>query len=119
MASVNLLVTDRAVLKTRGPQIVERRRYHSYNRTRVRRNRQIRVALQTNQAHLLPNQHSRIGRAVRLVTRAATLKPHWGMLKRKGTALVPVAIEASQFVGAERLHHRRTDAAVRIVAIDA
>jgi hypothetical protein len=115
---VDLLVTDRAVLKTWRTQIVERWRHYSDNRARIVYAGQIRVALQTNQAHLLPDQHARIGRAMRFMTRPATLKPHGGVLKCKGSAFVPVAVEASRLVGAERLHHRRTDAAVRIVAID-
>jgi len=118
VATVNLLVTDRAVLKTWRTQIVERRRHHSDHRARIVYAGQIGVALQTNQAHFLPYQHARIGRAVRLMTCPATLKPHGGVLKRKGPPLVPVAVEASRFVGAKRLHHCRTDAAVRIVAID-
>ena len=97
---------------------MERRRYHSANRTRIVYAGQIRVALQTNEAHFLPNQHARVGRTMRLMTRATTLKPHGNVLERKGPTLVPVAIEASRLVGAERLQHCRTDAAVRIVAID-
>ncbi len=97
---------------------MERWRHYSDNRARVVYAGQIRVALQTHQAHFLPDQHARVGRTMRLVTRAATLKPHGSVFKRKGPAFVPVAVEASRFVGAERLHHCRTDAAVRIVAID-
>ena len=55
---------------------------------------------------------------MRLMTRAATLKAHGSVFKRKGPAFIPVAVEASRLVGAERLQHRWTDAAVRIVAID-
>jgi len=53
------------------------------------------------------------------MTSPTTLKPHHGVLKGKGTALVGVAVEASGFVGAERLQHRVPDRAVRIMAIHA
>lgn len=118
MASVNLLVADRAVLKARRTQIVERWRHHSDNRARIVYARQIRVAFQANQADLLPNQHARVGRTMRLMTGAATLKPHGRVFKRKGPAFIPVAVEASRVVGAERLQHGRADTAVRIVTID-
>ena len=77
------------------------------------------MTLQADQAHFLPGQHARIGRAVRLMTRAATLKPYGSVFKRKGPPLVPVAVEASRLVGGEGLQHGRANASVRIVAIDA
>jgi hypothetical protein len=77
------------------------------------------MALQADEAHFLPGQHAWIGRAMRFMTRTATLKPHCGVLERKGTALIPMAVETPRFVGSERLHHRRANTAVRIMAIDA
>ena len=53
------------------------------------------------------------------MTRAATFKPNRSMLERKRAALVPMAVETSGLVGAEGLHHRGTDAAMWIVAVDA
>jgi len=77
------------------------------------------MALETHEPHLLADQHARISRAVRFVTNPATLEPHCRMLERKRTTLVAVALEAARLVRSERLHHRRPDTAVWIMAIDA
>jgi hypothetical protein len=119
VASMNLLMTDRAVSKAGRSQIVERWGHNSQSGVRFRRHRQVGVAFKTHQPYYLPGQHTWIGRAMRLVASATTLKPHGRVLERKWTALVAVAVEASRFIGTERLHHCRLDTAMRIVAIDA
>ena len=77
------------------------------------------MALQADEAHVGARQHSRIRRAMRLVTGLAALKAHRRMFERKGTALVAVAFEAPRLIGGEALQHGGTDAAVRIVAVHA
>jgi len=53
------------------------------------------------------------------VTASAALESDRLMLERERTAFVPVTIEATGLIGRERLRHRRPEASVRIVAIDA
>ena len=65
-------------------------------------------------------QHPRVGRAVRLMAGAAAFQPSPERARRrKGPALVAVALEAARLVGIARLDHLRQEAAVRIVAIHA
>ena len=80
---------------------------------------EIRVALQADKSDIGARQHSRIGRAVRLMTRLAAFKAHRGMLEGERAALIAVAFEATRLVGGEALQHCRADAAVRIVAVHA
>jgi hypothetical protein len=98
---------------------VERRRHNAQNSVRLCRYRQIGMALETNQPHFLPDQHSRIGRPMRLVAGSAAFQAHWGVFESKRTALVAVAPEAAGFVGRKNLHHAGPEASVRIVAIHA
>ena len=53
------------------------------------------------------------------MTGGASLEAHGAMLEGKWTSLIAVAAQAPRFIGGETLRHRRPDAAVRIVAIDA
>ena len=53
------------------------------------------------------------------MARRAAFKAHRRVLESERPALVAVAVEASRLVRGEDLRHRRPDAAVRIVAIDA
>ena len=76
------------------------------------------MALEANESYFLARQHSRIGRAVRLMTGRAAFKPHRTVLESERAALVAMAIQASRFVRAESLRHAGADAAVGIVAID-
>ncbi len=77
------------------------------------------MAFQTDKADLGACQHSRIGGAMRFMTRRAALEPHGGVLKRKWPALVAVAFETSGIVGREGLLHGRAGAAMWIVAVHA
>ena len=117
---MHLLVTEGAVLEARTAQVVERRRHRSQRRVgRRNRHRQVGVALQAHQAHLLPRQHARIRRAVRLMAGAAAFEAHRSVLEGKGSHLIAVALGAAGFVGARRLDRFGQRAAVRIVAIHA
>ena len=119
MTSVDFLMADGAVLESRRPQIVERRRHDPQCHVRVGGSRQIGVTLEADQAHFLARQHPRICRAVRLVAAPATFKTHHGMLEGERTAFIPMTVETSRFVRGEYLRHCRPHGAVRIVAIDA
>src|SRR5207248_8102968 len=81
--------------------------------------RQVGVTLQTDLLYYRARQHPRIGGPVRLVARGAAFKTYGRVLEREWSALVPMAPETARLVGAERLSHRGTRAAVRIVAVDA
>jgi len=116
---MDFLMADRAVLESRRPQIVERRRHHPQGHVRVGGSRQIGVTLETDQANFLARQHPRIRRAVRLVAAPATFKTDYRMLERERTAFIPMTVETSWFICGEYLGHCRPHGAVRIVAIDA
>lgn len=116
---MDFLMADRAVLESRRPQIVERRRNHPQGHVRVGGSRQIGVTLEADQAHFLARQHPRIRRAVRLVAAAATFKTDYRMLEGERTAFIPMTVETSWFIGGEYPGHCRPHGAVRIVAIDA
>ena len=77
------------------------------------------MTLQANKSDIGARQHSRIGRAVRLMTRLAAFKAHRGMLESEWTALVAVTAEASRLISGKSLEHGGPDAAVGIVAVDA
>jgi len=77
------------------------------------------MALETNQPHFLPDQHSRIGRPVRLVAGRAAFQAHRSVFEGERTALVAMAPKATSFVGRKNLHHSRLETSVRIVAIHA
>jgi hypothetical protein len=53
-----------------------------------------------------------------LVTAPATSEAHRRVLKGEWAALVPMTLETTWLIGGEQLHHRRPDAAMRVVAID-
>ena len=118
MAAVNLLMADRAVLVARRTQIVECRRYHSRHANRVIR-RQVGMALEAYEAHLLPRQHARVCGAVRFMASGATFEAHRLVFECEWTALIAVAIQTSGFVCAKALLHRGANGTVRIVAIHA
>jgi hypothetical protein len=81
--------------------------------------REVGVTLQTDLANILPGEHPGVGGAMRFMTGSATLKANGGVLEGEGAADLRVALEASRFVGGCELHHARTEASVRVVAIDA
>ena len=116
---MDFLMADGAVLESRRPQVVERRRHDAQSHVRVGGSRQIGVTLETDQAHFLARQHSRIRRAVRLVAAPATFKTHHRMLEGERTAFIPMTVEASWFIRREYLGHCRPHGAVWIMAIDA
>jgi len=77
------------------------------------------MALETHETNVGAYQHPRIRRAVRLMTRLATLKTHGRMFERERPALVAMAFEAARLIRRKGLLHGRPDAAVGIVAIHA
>ncbi len=77
------------------------------------------MALQTNQPHLMPHQHSRIYGTMRFVARRASFEPDWRVLERERSALIAMALNTAGFVSRECLGHGRTCRPMRIVAIDA
>ena len=117
---MKLLMADRAVLINRRIQIVNRRRNNSHGEAFARhRRRHIGVAFQTHLPHLRANQHSRVGRSVLLMAGGAAVELHRRMLERERSALIAMALQATRFARRERLRHRRTHGAVRVVAIHA
>src|SRR5215471_7752106 len=115
-----LLVTLRAVLKTRRAQVMQRRSHCSQIRARRRiRHRKIRVTFHADEPHVSPRQHPRIRRPVRLMARAAPFEPHRSVVERKRPHLIAVTLGAGPFVGPHRLNRARRRRAMRVVAIDA
>src|SRR5262249_7484527 len=117
--AVHLQMANRTVAKARTAQIVKRGRRHSDGGIGWPGYRQIRVAVQTDQKHLLPNQHARIRRTVRLVTSGAAFQPDGGVLEGEWSTLLAMAAEASSLVGIECANGSQQHTAVRIVAIRA
>src|SRR5580704_5279249 len=117
MAAMNFLMTDGAVLKHRGTQIVKSRRHDARN-LRWRRGEK-RVTLQAYKTDIGARQHPGIRRAMWLVTRLAAFKTHRSMLERERSTLVAMAREATWVVGRETLEHRGPDAAMGVVAVHA
>src|SRR6266496_4156870 len=101
MTAMNLLMTDRAVLKARRPQVVEGGRDYSGRRFRAHYGRQVGVAFEADLLNGGTRQHPRIRRAVRLMTRCTTLETHWRMFKSEWATLVAMAPEAAWLVGGE------------------
>lgn len=97
---------------------MERRRNYA-DRSGAIQSRQIGVALETRQPHLLPRQHSGISGSVRFMTRRTSFKSHWTVLEGERPALIAMTGQAAGFIGSEALQHRRTYRAVWIVAVDA
>ena len=121
---MDLLVADRAVLVTGRSQIVKRRRDRAGQNAAVLHRGgadggQIRVALQTVEAHLMPVQHAGIGAAVRFVAGIAALELHGRVLERERTAFIAMTFEAARLIRREGLGHGRPQGAVGIVAIHA
>ena len=112
-------MTYRAILIDRRAQIVKRWRHDADGSRLVIHTRQIGVTFQTHEANFCPSQHARIRRAMHFVTRGAALEPYGRVLEREGSAFVAMALEATGLVRGEDLGHRRTNAAVWIVAIHA
>src|SRR5580704_8002654 len=81
--------------------------------------RQTCMTLQTQQPHLLPDEHARVGRSVGLVTGCTAFKTHRRVLKRERAALISMTLETTGLIGGENLQHGGPDASVGIVAIDA
>ena len=116
---MHLLVTDGAVLKAGEVQVVEGRRNNSAGPIRGFRAGQIGMAFETDLVHVIPRQHSGIQRTVWVMTGGATFEAHRSVLESEGPAFIAVAPETGGFVGIELAAQRGTDAAVRIVAVDA
>jgi hypothetical protein len=116
VASVNFLMTDRAVLKPRRAKIVKRGR-HVAQCSCLRA--QIGVAFQANKPDLMPGQHTRIRGTVRLMAALTSFKSHGRVLKGKRASLVRVAAQAARLVRGERPNLSRINRPVRIVAIHA
>ena len=112
-------MTDSAILIDRRAQIVKRWRHNADGSRPVIHPRKVGVAFQTHELHLRTGQHARIGGAMHFVTGGASFEANRRVLERERTALVAVAFEAAGLVRGEDLCHRRTNAAVRIVAIHA
>jgi hypothetical protein len=113
---MHLNVTDRTVLDPGTAQIMEGGRRAAQ---RAGLGTDIGVAFQTLQPHLLPGQHARIRRTVRLMTGSAPFHAHRGMLECERAAFVAVTSEATGFVRGDRAERAVDLASVRIMAIDA
>ena len=88
-------MTDRAVLIPRISQIVKRGRFAANRRAG---GSEIRMALQTEKARLVSNQHPRIRRAMPLVARLAAFDAHRRVLECKWSTLVAVAFHATGLI---------------------
>ncbi len=77
------------------------------------------VALQAQEALLVPGEHTRVGGAVRLVTGAAIPQEDRRVLEWKRPALVAVAFEAPDVIRRDPPQLARRQLAVRIVAVGA
>ena len=111
-------MTNGAVLKARGSQIVKRRRNSPYFSVR-RGSRQVRVAFQAHQALLVTHQHSGVRRSVRLMACAAAFQPHGRVLEHKWAAFIAVTAQASWLIAERNSHTIGPEAGVWIVAIHA
>ena len=100
---MNLLMADRAVLILRQAKVVERGRHNAG--LAVHCHRQIGMAFQTDQPHLVrasacADWPSRAAHGSR-----ASFIPHRGVLKSKRAALIAVAFHAARLVCSEGLPH--------------
>ena len=77
------------------------------------------MTFEAHQANFVPDQHSRISRAVRLMAGGATFEANGGVLEYKWSTFVAVALEAGRLVTEGNAHALRHIARVRIVAIGA
>jgi hypothetical protein len=77
------------------------------------------VTFQTDEPHLMPREHPRIRRTVHLVTGAAALQPHRGVLERERSPLVRVASQTARIICCEVSHLQWTERTVRVMAIGA
>ena len=75
------------------------------------------MTFETEERKLIPREHSRIHRSMRLVAGTTTLESHGTMLEREGASLVAMAPHASWFVSQRHLLRSLQQAAMRIVAI--
>jgi hypothetical protein len=115
-------MAHRAISEPGVPQVVDRgrnRAYHRLTRPYAGGCRDIGVAFQTEVAHLGPDHHPRIRRAVRLMAGAAAFQPHGRVFERKGPALFGVALKAGFFVRVSRFQRSLAERPVRVVSIRA
>ncbi len=120
MTSVDFLVAYGAVLEPGRAQVMKRGRnatkylpcvacrIHSY----------IGVTLQAHKTNLMPGEHSRICRSMRLMAPTAAFKPHRRVLECEGSSLVCVAAQAARLVRGVSPNLLRTKSSMWIVAVD-
>lgn len=77
------------------------------------------VAFQADEALLVPDQHSGIDRAVRLVTARTPPQPKGSVLKREWAPFVAMAFKAPRLIGESNLHRSGQEAAMWVMTIDA
>lgn len=120
MTPVNFLVTYGAILKPRGSQIVEGRRYATKHLardcTRVCTN--ISVALQADESNFMPREHPWICRSMRLVATATAFQTHRRMLECEGSSLVGVTAQTPGLVCGKGSHLLGSKFSMWIVAVD-
>lgn len=113
---MDLLMAYRAVLESGRAKVMKSRRHAAQCGCLCSK---IGVALQTNEANLMPRQHARVSGAMRLMTGLAPLKPHGCVLKGERTPFICVALKAAGFVCRKRSYLTSIDRAVRVVTVDA
>lgn len=92
--SVDLHMTNRALPVPLNAQIMKRRRRPSGHTWTER------MALQTQLAHVMSRQHTRVRGPMQVMARGTQLRPHRSMLKRERTSLIRMAFEAGQIMSA-------------------
>ena len=77
------------------------------------------MAFEAYQPHFLADQHLRIRGTMRHMAALAAFLPHRRVLEGEGPAFIAMALEATGLIGARHPHEAGSEAAVRVVAIDA
>jgi hypothetical protein len=77
------------------------------------------MTFQTKKTLLVPNQHLRIYRSMRLMTTHAALQPHGWVLKGERTPFVRMALDASGLVTEGDSYLPGLQPAVRLVTVNA
>jgi hypothetical protein len=118
VTTVNLLMTDSAIAKTRRSQIMKCRRYNPDDACCARcLLRQVGVTLETQEADLRPRQHFRIGRPMRFMAGLTSFCSQWRVLIGEGTTKIRMTLKASGFVRRKCANLLQQKTAMRVMTI--